>query len=104
MSREEVVAWLVAREPAAPAPLAARVMELAREAPAASFGATMTETMGNLGRYALDRSLGRGEMGNDVALDLLAADAFVTYAFEAAAEESADVRRAVTTLVTGMAP
>ena len=69
-----------------------------------SLAATLTETMGNLGRYALDRSLGRGETGNDVALDLLAADAFVTYAFEAAAEESADVRRVVTELVTAMAP
>ena len=58
----------------------------------------------NLGRHALDCSLGRGETGNDVALDLLAADAFVTYAFEAAAQESADVRRAVTDLVTRMVP
>lgn len=98
------MAWLVARDPAAPAPLAARVTALAREVPAAALAATLTETMGNLGRYALDRSLGRGETGNDVALDLLAADAFVTYAFEAAAEESADVRRAVTDLVTRMAP
>ncbi len=104
MRREEVVAWLVAREPPAPAALAARLTALAREAPPAVQGATMTETMSALGRFALDRSLGRGETGDDVALDLLAADAFVTYAFEAAAEESADVRRAVKGLITQMAP
>lgn len=104
MTREEVAAWLVGREPAAPAALAARLGALAREAPPALLGATMTETMGALGRWTLDRSLGRGETGPDVALDLLAADAFVTYAFEAAAEESADVPRSVTELITRMVP
>jgi len=104
MSREEVLAWLNAREPAAPAALAARITALAREAPSALLRATLTDTMSALGRYALDRSLERGETGDDVALDLLAADAFVTYAFEAAAEESADVRRAVGELITQMAP
>jgi hypothetical protein len=102
VSLEQVLEWLAAREPAAPAPLAARLLELARVAPTECLGGTMTETMSALGRFALVRSLGRGETGNDVALDLLAADAFVTYAFEAAAEEGADVRRAVTDLLTRM--
>ncbi len=104
MTREDVAAWLLARVPPAPAALAARMAGIAREAPAAALGGGMTETMSALGRHALGRSLARGATGDDVALDLLAADAFVTYAFEAAAEERADVRRVVTELITRMDP
>jgi len=104
MNRDDVLAWLAAREPAAPALLTGRLAEVARELPADRLGGTMTEAMSELGQYALDRSLGRGDTGNEVALDLLAADAFVTYACEAAAEEDADVRRAVTNLLGRLVP
>ena len=104
MTREAVLAWLGSREPAAPALLADRLAALANQAPPAPLGATMTDTMQALGRFALERSLARGEEGSDVALDLLAADAFVTYAFEAAAEEGVDVRRAVRDVLARMEP
>jgi hypothetical protein len=103
MSRDDVVEWLAAREPAAPPLLAGRLAAVAREVSPERLGATMTEAMSALGLYALDRSVGRGETGDEVALDLLAADAFVTYAFEAAAEEGADVGRAAAELVTRVA-
>jgi hypothetical protein len=104
MNRDDVVAWLAAREPAAPALLAGRLAAVAREVPAERLGGSMTDAMSELGLYTLDRSLGRGETGNEVALDLLAADAFVTYAFEAAAEEDADVGRAARDLVGRVTP
>jgi hypothetical protein len=104
VTREAVLAWLGSREPAAPALLAGRLADLAGEAPAEVLGATMTDTMQALGRFALGRSLARGEAGTDVALDLLAADAYVTYAFEAAAEEGVDVRRAVRDVLARMEP
>ena len=91
MSREDVLRWLAERLPSAPPLLAWRLDELVRAAPPEAFRGSMTETMGRLGIVALDRSTARGETGDEVALDLLAADAFVTYAFEAAAEEDADV-------------
>ncbi|MGD0484082.1 MAG: hypothetical protein ABSB58_05425 [Gemmatimonadales bacterium] len=104
MNRDDVVAWLVAREPAAPAGLAERLLGFAQAAPAERLGGTMTQAMSGLGLFALDGSVARGETGDEVALDLLAADAFVTYAFEAAAEEGADVRQAAADLITRMAP
>ena len=90
-ARERVLAWLAAREPAAPALLAQRLGRLVRALPDARLDATMTEAMCALGLHALEGSLARGETGDEAALDLLAADAFVTYAFEAAAEEGLDV-------------
>lgn len=90
-ARERVLEWLAAREPAAPALLAERLDRFARALPEARLDATMTRTMCALGLHALEGSLARGETGDEAALDLLAADAFVTYAFEAAAEEGLDV-------------
>lgn len=104
MSREEVLVWLAARAPAAPAGLAARLRGLVGVAPVERLGGTMTQAMSGLGLYALEGSLARGETGDEVAMDLLAADAFVTYAFEAAAEEGTDVRQAAADLITRMAP
>ena len=86
-----VVAWLRARTPEAPQLLAERLERHVRAIPEERLGTTMTEAMGALGLAALEVSLERGETGDECALDLLAADAFVTYAFEAAAEEGVDV-------------
>ena len=90
-ARERVLEWLAAREPPAPALLAQRLERFVRALPEARLDATMTRTMCALGLHALEGSLARGETGDAAALDLLAADAFVTYAFEAAAEEGLDV-------------
>jgi len=99
--REEVRAWLAARTPPAPALLAARLDGFVRTAPADRLVGTMTDALGALGLLALRVSLARGETGDEVAMDLLAADAFVTYAFEMAAEEGADVGRLAAELLAG---
>jgi hypothetical protein len=97
--REEVRAWLAERTPPAPALLAARLDVFVRTAPAERLDGTLTDALGALGLLALQASLVRGETGDEVALDLLAADAFVTYAFEAAAGEGADVGRVAAELL-----
>lgn len=89
--RERVIEWLAAREPAAPAEFVARLEGFARALPDERFGPSLTQAMSALGIFALEGSLARGETGEEAALDLLAADAFVTYAFEAAVEEGLDV-------------
>lgn len=85
-----VGAWLESRTPRAPAALAARVRgalgtRLAEDAAATQrvCEAAAEELVAGL--------LARGETGRDSALDLLAADALVTYAFEHAAESAADL-------------
>jgi hypothetical protein len=89
--RAQMRAWLATRVPPAPPLLAARLEVFVRTAPADALGGTTTDALGALGLLALRTSVARGEAGDEVALDLLAADAFVTYAFEAAAEAGADV-------------
>jgi len=78
--------WLASRTPAAPAPLAHRMTELAGDH-------TFADTS-ELPSLLVERgeSLLR-DIGSDraSALDLLAADAFITYAMEAAAENCDDV-------------
>ena len=91
IARGQVLEWLAARAPAAPALLAERLDRFARALPEERLGDSLTAAMGALGIVALEGSLARGETGDEVALDLLAADAFVTYSFEAAAEEGLDV-------------
>ena len=91
MTRERVLAWLASREPAAPAELAARLERCVAALPEERLGDTMTRAMSALGVFALEGSLAKGETGDEAAMDLLTADAFVTYAFEAAAEEGLDV-------------
>jgi hypothetical protein len=104
VKRDAILAWLAAREPAAPERLAERLRAFTLAAPAERLGGTMTQAMSGLGLYALEGSAARGESGDEVAMDLLSADAFVTYAFEAAAEEGADVRQAAADLITRVAP
>ncbi|MDQ2768267.1 MAG: hypothetical protein M3Y30_14060 [Gemmatimonadota bacterium] len=78
--------WLIARTPAPPAPLAARLR--------AMLGARLEERATNAHEVLLAtaetllRELLSIECAmRDRALDLLAVDALVTYAFEAAAEQ-----------------
>lgn len=102
MTRDRVEAWLAERRPTPPRALADR---LARALAAYSEerirgAATIAELMGALGVVMLGEVSARqaggaggagGAEGAGAALDLLAADAFVTYAFEAAAEEEVEV-------------
>ena len=83
MTRRELLAWLEARRPAPPdmlrPRLAAAVIDTDADLP-------LPDHLALLGQRLLARVAGRPAGGRELALDLLAADAFVTYAFEAQAE------------------
>lgn len=90
MTRPEVLAWLDSRHPAPPAALAAKLAECVAAAPEAALaGDAVAEVVGRLGLVTLRAVVERQGVAYDAAMDLLAADAFVTYAFEAAAEGGA---------------
>jgi hypothetical protein len=81
MTRAEVLAWLESRRPAPPEGLAACLA-----AAVTDTASPLSEHLALLGQHMLTRVADRPEGGRELALDLLAADAFVTYAFEAQAE------------------
>jgi hypothetical protein len=81
MTRAELAQWLETRRPAPPRALAAHLA-----APLGDERAPLPVHLADLGRTVLARVAGTPEEGRALALDLLAADAFVTYAFEAQAE------------------
>jgi hypothetical protein len=83
MTRTDVLAWLDTRRPAAPAALRARL-----EATVIDADLGLAAHLAELGRALLERVAARPRGGRELALDLLAADAFITYAFEAQAEEA----------------
>lgn len=86
MTREEVRAWLEARRPAPPEALRVRLHRAVDDllpAPDVQLSAYLSQVGGRL----LDGVIDKPNAGRELALDLLAADAFATYAFEAQAEE-----------------
>jgi hypothetical protein len=85
MTRDELIRWLDARRPAPPDALAARLHALADASPLA-----LPDHLAALGLALLRRVSARPGDGRALALDLLAADALVTYAFEAQAEADVD--------------
>jgi hypothetical protein len=91
VTRRALVAWLDARRPAPPAVLRAQLDAALTDGPAEL---ALPDHLALLGQHALARVTAHAEGGRELALDLLAADAFVTYAFEAQAEADA----------TGLAP
>lgn len=76
-------AWLQSRVPAPPPALVRRM----REALDASPGAAHAELLVDAGERLLRGLLGADHLTRNGAVDLLTADALVTYAFEAAAAE-----------------
>ncbi len=82
MTRAEVLAWLDARRPAPPAALRERLRGAVHDAEG-----SIAAHLARLGNELLDGVIARPAGGRELALDLLAADAFATYAFEAQAEE-----------------
>lgn len=84
MTRDAVVTWLAARRPAAPPTLVEPMTRWLVDSPAG-----LPEHLALAGRALLERVLARPQGGRELALDLLAADALVTYAFEAQAEVDA---------------
>lgn len=82
MTRDEVLAWLEARRPVPPATLRERLRSAVHETPL-----PLPAHLAELGHELLAGVASRPNGGRELALDLLAADAFATYAFEAQAEE-----------------
>jgi hypothetical protein len=82
VTRAEVLAWLETRRPVPPASLRERLRDAVHDAPDG-----LAAHLARHGRELLDKVAARPHGGRELALDLLAADAFATYAFEAQAEE-----------------
>lgn len=81
-----VGAWMAAVEPRPPEALALRLDRLLH--PFANDPAdTVPEACLSAGEQLLDELLASGSTSRGTALDLLAVDALVTYAFQAAADE-----------------
>lgn len=99
VSRDAVRSWLSARRPEPPDALRHQLDHLLATAPDAVFaGESISAVMGALGLHTLNLQ----PSTLDAALHLLAADAFVTYAFEAASEEGFDVTGLAHQLLTAV--
>lgn len=77
-----MLAWLDTRRPVPPATLRERLRSAVHDVPDG-----LVAHLARHGRELLDKVAARPQGGRELALDLLAADAFATYAFEAQAEE-----------------
>ncbi len=86
MTRAETLAWLDARRPTPPDALRRRLRDAVHDTPL-RLPAHLAQLGDELLSGVAARSAGEGGGGRELALDLLAADAFATYAFEAQAEE-----------------
>jgi hypothetical protein len=82
VTRADVLEWLETRRPVPPASLRERLRNAVQDAPDG-----LVAHLARHGRELLDKVAARPNGGRELALDLLAADAFATYAFEAQAEE-----------------
>jgi hypothetical protein len=85
MIRRDVLAWLEARRPLPPDALRAR-LEAAMTDAEQHLPVPLPDYLAGVGRQVLARVAGRPGGGRELAHELLAADAFITYAFEAQAE------------------
>ncbi len=97
--------WVAARGEQPPAALRARIDGLLTAGGSAD-DAPVSEALFGAGRTLLETILNSGSTQRDAALDLLTADALVTYAFEAAAADpstldvqAASAMRAIATLM-----
>ncbi len=82
MTRGDVLAWLDSRRPAPPTTLRERLQGAVHDSPL-----DLASHLAQLGSELLEGVLSQPAGGRELALDLLAADAFATYAFEAQTEE-----------------
>jgi hypothetical protein len=86
MTRAEVLAWLDTRKPAPPKALRERLERAVHELLPAP-GSLLPVYLARLGQELLDRVTAHPAGGRELAIDLLAADAFATYAYEAQADD-----------------
>ena len=98
MTRREVLAWLEARRPIPPDALRACLEAAVTDAELPPL-VPLPDQLAVLGRVA-----GRPEGGRELALELLAADAFITYAFEAQAEADATGLAGLAERIAGSEP
>ena len=89
-----LIAWLDRRAEPAPASLHTRLVESVR-ATAPAEGGSLVEQSLRAGERLVSRLLEQDCAARSNAPDLLAADAWVTYAFEAAAEDDSLAPRAI---------
>jgi len=100
VTRTEIIAWLEARRPVPPDPLRA-CLEVAVADGELSPLVALPDQLALLGRGVLGRVAGRPAGGRELALELLAADAFITYAFEAQADVDAGGLAALAERIAG---
>ena len=85
MTRAEVLGWLDSRRPTPPRALRERLDRAVNDS-LPTPGSQLPDYLAQLGSELLDGVVSQPAGGRELALDLLAADAFATYAFEAQAE------------------
>ena len=90
----ELIGWLDRRAEPSPVSLRARLADAVRVMDDAS-GTSLTELSAGAGERLLAQLLTDGCGARSAAPDLLAADALVTYAFEAAAEDERSSARSI---------
>ncbi len=101
-SPTSVGAWFAYVEPAPPAALAFRLAQLL--APYAELPvAQLPESCLQAGEQLLDGLLASGSTSRGTALDLLAVDALVTYAFQVAADEPSRIEARAARAMAGIA-
>ncbi len=81
MTRTELLSWFESRRPGPPPTLRGHLASQAEDVPA-----TLPDHLAARGCALLQRVLDRPDGARELALDLLVADALVTYAFEAQSE------------------
>jgi hypothetical protein len=86
MTRGDVQRWLDSRHPAPPRGLRDR-LDRAVNSRLPAPDSRLADYLAELGSELLEQVVAQPAGGRELALDLLAADAFATYAFEAQAEE-----------------
>ncbi len=96
MTRRELLEWLGTRRPVPPADLRAHL-----DAAVKDGAEPLPQHLARLGSELLTWVARQPTGGRELALDLLAADAFVTYAFEAQAEADVDGLARLAQAVTG---
>ena len=103
MTRRELLAWLAARRPVPPDALRASIEAVVSDAELSPLD-PLPDQLALLGRQMLGRVAGRPGGGRELAVELLAADAFITYAFEAQAELDAAGLAALAERIAGSEP